>query len=127
MNTLQTESQSIFLRRVCRWLSTYCAHVGGGEEVLASGRARKRTEGMWRLRAGAEKGVEHFQVLVTNLLQKRWEWQEKGRETVMHRVRKYKTMYLASLDVKTAFGVAKPGVTVLPEILANGECFAATT
>ena len=55
---------------------------------------------------GAERGVncEHFQVLVTNLLQKHWEWQDRP-EAVLHGARD-KTMYLANLDVNIAFDVA---------------------
>ena len=47
---------------------------------------------------GARMNMCRF--LVKNFLQ--WEW-------VMHRAHRYRTMYLASLDIKTAFDVAKPG------------------
>ena len=57
----------------------------------------------------------YLSVVALNLLQKHWEWQEHRKEASLHSAQKYKTMYLASLDVKTAFGVAKPGV--MAEIL----------
>ena len=61
---------------------------------------------------GADRGVncEHMQGLLTNLLQKHWEWQENRRKDLEPGKFKYKTMYMASLDVKTAFDVAKPSV-----------------
>ena len=61
------------------------------------------------LHVGAERGVncEHMQGLLTNLLQKHWEWQENRRKDLEHGKFKYKTIYMASLDVKTAFDVAK--------------------
>ena len=61
---------------------------------------------------GAERGVncEHMQGLLTNLQTKHWEWQENRREDLKPGKFKYKTMYMASLDVKTAFDVAKPSV-----------------
>ena len=64
------------------------------------------------LHVGAERGVncEHMQGLLTNLLQKHWEWQENRRKDLEPGKFKYKTMYMASLDVKTAFNVAKPSV-----------------
>ena len=64
------------------------------------------------LHVGAERGVncEHMQGSLTNLLQKHWEWQENRRKDLEPGKFKYKTMYMASLDVKTAFDVAKPSV-----------------
>ena len=70
------------------------------------------------LHVGAERGVncEHMQGLLTNLLQKHWEWQENRRKDLEPGKFKYKTMYFARLDVKTAFHVAKP--SVLSKILS---------
>ena len=62
------------------------------------------------LHVGAERGVncEHMQGLLTNLLQKYLEWQENRRKDLEPDKFKCKTMYIASLDVKTALDVAKP-------------------
>ena len=51
-----------------------------------------------------------MQGLLTNLLQKHWEWQENRREDLEPDKFKYKTMYIASLGVKTAFDVRSRGV-----------------
>ena len=69
-------------------------------------------KGWGRLHVGAERGphCEHFQVLMTNLLEKHWKWQENRKEAELHGTHRDKTLYLASLDVKTAFGVATAGV-----------------
>ena len=61
----------------------------------------------WKLRSLHMGGVigiscQHLQVLTTNLLQKHWQWQE-GSLTVVR-----PTMYMASLDMRTAFDEAKP-------------------
>ena len=78
---------------------------------------------------GAERGVncEHMQGLLTNLLQKHWEWQERRRKDLEPGKFKYKTMYIASLDVKTAFDVAKPSVVskILSLIGTHGHVVAA--
>ena len=44
-----------------------------------------------------------------SLLQRQREWEENRNNTDVHRVVKYKTMYVARLDVKTACNVANPG------------------
>ena len=71
-----------------------------------------------RLHVGAERGVncEHMQVLVTNILQRHWEWQEDRRVDLQPGRFRYNTAFVASLDVKTAFDVARP--VVVSEILA---------
>ena len=51
---------------------------------------------------------QHLQVMVTNLLQKRWERQKEKNPVMRHGTVVRPTMYLASLDVKTAFDEAKP-------------------
>ena len=58
-----------------------------------------------RLRVGAEIGV-----LVTNIIQRHWEWQEDRRVDLQPGRFRYNTALMASLDVKTAFDVAKPSV-----------------
>ena len=67
----------------------------------------------WKgLHVGAERGVncEHMQALVTNIFQRHWEWQE-DRRVDLQRVRfRYNRAFMESLDVQTAFDVAKPAV-----------------
>ena len=65
-----------------------------------------------KLHVGAERSVncEHMHVTMTNLLQKHWEWQENRNKSWEPGKFSYRTMYRASLDVKTAFDVAKPSV-----------------
>ena len=53
---------------------------------------------------------EHMQALVTNIFQRHWEWQEDRRTDLQLGLCRYKTAFMASLDVKTASGVAKPSV-----------------
>ena len=62
-----------------------------------------------KLHVGGIEGIscQHFQVMMTNLLQKHWEWREDRRPMIKHGVVKRPTMYLASLDIKTAFDVAR--------------------
>ena len=67
----------------------------------------------WKsLHVGAERGVncEHMQALVTKRLQRHWEWQEDRRTDLEPGLYRYRTAFMASLDVKTAFDVAKPSV-----------------
>ena len=81
------------------------------------------------LHVGAEVvDCEHMQSLLTNLLQKHWEWQEHRREDLEHGKFKYKTVYTACLDVKTAFDVAKPSVVskIPPLIGTHGHVVAAS-
>ena len=61
-------------------------HIGGVEEI----------------------SCQHLQVMVTNLLQKQWEWQEEGNPAMRHGTVVRPTMYMACLDIKTAFDEAKP-------------------
>ena len=49
---------------------------------------------------------QHLQVMVTNLLQKHWEWQEE-RNPVLRHGTVVRPMYLASLDIKRALDDAK--------------------
>ena len=81
------------------------------------------------LHLGAERGVncEYMQVLSTDLLQKHWEWQANRRKDWEPGQFKYKTMYMASLDVKTAFDVARPSVVskILSLIGTHGHVVAA--
>ena len=55
-----------------------------------------------------EKEKSHLQVMVTNLLQKHWEWQEERNLVMRHGTVVRPTMYMASLDIKTAVDEAKP-------------------
>ena len=78
----------------------YCSVVIG---MLMEGDPREWGE----LHVVAERGVncEHMQVLVTNILQKHWEWQENRWDAGALGIFRYKTACMAS-----AFGVAKPGL-----------------
>ena len=60
----------------------------------------------WKeLHVGAERrtNCEHLHALLTNILQRHWEWQVLG---FFH----YQTACVASKDVKAAFDMAKPSV-----------------
>ena len=57
-----------------------------------------------------ESNCEHVQALLTNILQRHWEWQEDRRTDLEPGFYRYRTAFLASLDVKTAFEVIKPSV-----------------
>ena len=67
----------------------------------------------WRsLHVGVDRGVncEDMQALITNMLQRHWEWQKDRRTDLQPEIYRYITPFVASLDVKTAFDVAKPSV-----------------
>ena len=67
----------------------------------------------WKaLHVGAERGIncEHMQALLTNILQRHWGWQEDHRIDLQPALYRYNTAFVASLDVKTAFDVARPSV-----------------
>ena len=51
---------------------------------------------------------QHLQVMLTNLLQKHWELQEHRGTMMIHGCVVRPTMFLASLDIKTAFDEARP-------------------
>ena len=72
---------------------------------------REREPENWKnLHVGGMDGISchHFQVMVTNLLQKHWEWQEERNPVLRHGTVVRPTMFLARLDIKTAFDEAKP-------------------
>ena len=50
---------------------------------------------------------QHLQVLMTQLLQRHWEWQEDKRTNVWHGSEKKPAMYIVSMDIKTAVDVAR--------------------
>ena len=52
------------------------ALVGDGEVVLASGRADDDDDHTWELKGSCDR----LEVLVTNSLQRPWEWQEHSME-----------------------------------------------
>ena len=54
-----------------------------------------------------------MQALLTNVLQRHWVWPEDRPEAWVLGAIWYKTAYVASHDVKTAFDVAKPSAGVL--------------
>ena len=66
---------------------------------------------------GAERGInwERMQALKTNIFQRHSEWQEDRRVDLQPGLYRYNAAFVASLDVKTAFDVAKP--SVVSEIL----------
>ena len=73
----------------------------------------ERVEGeTGELHVGAERGLicENMQALVTDLLQRHWEWQEVRQTDVESGFFRCRTAFVASLDVMTAFDVAKPAV-----------------
>ena len=53
---------------------------------------------------------EHVQALVTNIIQRHWEWQEDRRVDLQPGRFIYHTAFTASLDEKTSFGEARPAV-----------------
>ena len=53
-------------------------------------------------------GCEHLQEMLTNLLQKHWEWQENREPMTKHGSVVRPTMFVASVDIKTAFEDARP-------------------
>ena len=64
------------------------------------------------LARGTQRGVHcvHMQALLTNILQRHWKWQEDRWTDLQPGFYRYNTAFLASLDVKTVFDVAKPSV-----------------
>ena len=60
--------------------------------------------------AGRAVNGEHMQAPLTNILQRRWEWQGDLRDAWIPELFRNKTAFVASLDVKTALDVAKPSV-----------------
>ena len=52
-------------------------------------------------------------------LQRHWAWQENRRTDLNQGFFRYNTAFMASLDVKTAFDVAKP--SVVSKILCHGS------
>ena len=55
--------------------------------------------------AGAERSVNcaHLQALLSNTQQRHWEWQENRRTDWVPLFFRYRTAFMASLDVKTGF------------------------
>ena len=64
------------------------------------------------LHVGAERGVncEHVQALLTNKVQGQWEWQEDRWTDLWPGLFGCTTAFMASLDVKVVFDVAKLAV-----------------
>ena len=56
------------------------------------------------MHVGGIEGIscQHLQVMMTQLPQKHWEWQEDRRHNVWHRSENRPTMYTGSMDIKTA-------------------------
>ena len=57
----------------------------------------------WRsFHVGTDRGVnyEHMQVLVTNIFQRQWEWQEDRRTDLQPGLYRYNTAFMVSLDMK---------------------------
>ena len=65
----------------------------------------KELEKWKNLHVGGVNGIscEHLQVSTTSLLQKQWDWQEERNPMMKHGTVARPTMYMASLDIKTAF------------------------
>ena len=62
------------------------------------------------VRAERRLNSEHMQALETNIFQQHWEWQEDRSVDLQPGRFPYNTAFMATLDVKTAFDVAKPSV-----------------
>ena len=63
-----------------------------------------------KLHIGELDGIscQHLQVMMTNVIQKHWEWQEERNLVMKHGTVTRSTQYLASLVFKTAFDEARP-------------------
>ena len=71
------------------------------------------TKGTGKLEEAACGGLhgtscQHPQVTTTNLMHKHWDWQEDRTPMLRHGSVVRTTMYLASMDIKTAFDEARP-------------------
>ena len=95
-------------------LQGHSADIGDVEMVRvlyysASGKG-KEPENWKNLHIGGVDGIscQLLQVMMTNLLQKHWECQEERTPVLRHGSAVRPTMYLASLDIKTAFNEGKP-------------------
>ena len=96
-------------------LQSNSADIGDVEVVCivyysALGEGKREPKNWKNLYVGGMHGIrcQHFQAMVTNLLQKHWEWQEEWNPALRHGTVVRPTMYLASLNIKTAFDEAKP-------------------
>ena len=90
-------------RQTCHLHDNHVRGVRHCEEGQFRRRAFPRSRQGFRLGGEKGKGCEHTQVLLTNLLQKHWTWQEDRKGKPTHAAHKHNTMYMASLDIKTAF------------------------
>ena len=52
--------------------------------------------------------VKITKVILTQLLHRHWKWQEDKRNSFWQGSEKRPTMYFASMDMQTAFDVARP-------------------
>ena len=70
----------------------------------------KESEKWKKVHTGGLDGIscQHLQVMMTNVIQKHWEWQEERNPVMKHGTVVRPTLYLASLDIKTAFDEARP-------------------
>ena len=111
----------------------YCADVCTCEMLRGCcGRtAARRTEAHWmeELHVGAERvsTVSICTVLLTNILQRHWEWQEDRRDARLRGFFMYQTAFVAGSDVRMALHVAKCSVMckILTCMVTNGHVVAA--
>ena len=84
-------------------MSKWCASC----VILLRLEKEKEPEGWKQLPVGCIDGIscQHLQVLMTQLF---GEWQEHRRNNLWHGSERRPTMYLACMDIKTAFDVARP-------------------
>ena len=70
----------------------------------------KEPETWKKLHVGGVDGIscQHFQVMMMNFLQKHWGWQENRNSMTKQGSEVRPTMYVASMDIKTAFDDARP-------------------
>ena len=84
-----------------KWYASY---------ILLRFEKEKEPEKWKKLLFGGLDGTscQHLQVMMTNVIQKHWEWQEERNPVMKLGTVVRPTLYLASLDIKTAFDEAKP-------------------
>ena len=81
----------------------------GGHAARGKGASRRNGNACMLV---PRRGVncEHMQASVTNIFQRHWGWQGDRRTDLQPGLYRYNSAFMASLDVKTAFDVAKPSV-----------------
>ena len=96
-------------------LHSHCIDISDVEVVrvlnYSSSRKKQEEPESWKkFHVGGVDGIscQHLQVKMANLLQKHWEWQEDRTPMLRHGSVVRTTMYLANMDINTAFDEARP-------------------